>query len=90
MFLQRWLKCPLILGIGSGTVYTVLLYIGAILYPQHSSKKGLYLKDVSLRPKTDQNTVSSSFFFMLRKQRERIVHPTSFDEFLTEIKQQLI
>ena len=55
-----------------------------------AARKRLYLRDVSLRPKTDQNTVSSSFFFMLRKQRERIVHPTSFDEFLTEIKQQLI
>ena len=70
MFLERWLKCSLILGIGSGTVYTVLLYNGAILYPQHSSKKGLYLKDVSLRPKTDQNKVRLLVLFHALKTTE--------------------
>ena len=70
MFLQRWLKCPLILGIGSGTVCIVLLYNGAILYLQHSSKKGLYLRDVSLRPKTDQNRVRLLVLFHALKTTE--------------------
>ena len=40
MFLKQWVECSSILGVGSGTVYTVPLRCdGTTLYPQHSCKK---------------------------------------------------
>ena len=42
MFLKQWVECSSILGVGSGTVYTVPLWSeGTTLYPQYSCKKAI-------------------------------------------------
>ena len=68
MFLEQWVECSSILGVGSGTVYTVPYGVMAQPFTgSTAARKRLYLRDVSLRPKTDHNTVRLLVLFHASK-----------------------